>query len=247
MCTRKLFVRQHIQVETESLTYYNSDLQMYEAPPSGNITAEEFEKLALERLKLLRILENAQQLGHKRYSDSWKSQIHLELKRNNLDDYISLLGFTKTKVSQKARRADHISHWILCLVIGLQQELHEWFMTRELELFKMRCDTLSNHDQLRFLDDNNFKYTLLSHKEKNLLKQKLLQCTRKLQCFEETDFYTVPFTKVRSLIKNRNVYVNKGIAYIPDFALSALACDGFHVQLGELLSVSCIFSSLIPL
>lgn len=239
MYLRKLHLRlrQHVQIETENVIEYNSDLQMYNTPPTGNITIEEFENLALERLQLLKILENVQQEGHKRYSKSWKTHVQLKLEEINLQGYLNLLGFTNNKATQEARRADHISHWILCVAIGCCKELHDWFMIRELELLKMRCDALSNSERLQFLRDNNFECTPISQQEKHRLKSELLECTKRLQCFDQTDFYTIPFTKVRSLVKTRGVYLKNSIAYVPDYALWALPYDAFNIQLGEVLVV----------
>lgn len=106
--------RPHIKIEHEDL--YPHNVLLYDKPPIQDITLEEFEELALNRLKVLRIIEQESTKGNRIYSDEWKQAIKEELKREGLNNYDRLLkvgSSGKIELDIQARRADYISHFIL--------------------------------------------------------------------------------------------------------------------------------------
>lgn len=103
-----------IIIEYEDL--YPHNVLLYRLPPTQDITLEEFEDLALNRLKVLRIIEQESSKGNRMYSDEWKQAIKEELNREGLKNYDRLLksGISgKKELDIQARRADYISHFIL--------------------------------------------------------------------------------------------------------------------------------------
>lgn len=106
--------QRHIQIEYEDL--YPHNVLLYRLPPTQDITLEEFEDLALNRLKVLRIIEQENSKGNRMYSEEWKLAIKEELNREGLKNYDRLLksGTSgKKELDVQARRADYISHFIL--------------------------------------------------------------------------------------------------------------------------------------
>lgn len=99
---------------------YPHNVLLYEDPPSGNIQLDELKELALERLKVLRIYEQAHQKGLNLLSDSWKEYVMAELAREGLRSYMRLiLGAGSTTANEfelEARRKDYVAHFILRLV-----------------------------------------------------------------------------------------------------------------------------------
>lgn len=71
---------------------YPHDLNLYNSYPQNSIPLSEFEELALERLQLLRILEQASLKGHKPYSEEWKKSIKEELNKIGLRKYVRLMS-----------------------------------------------------------------------------------------------------------------------------------------------------------
>lgn len=71
---------------------YPHDINLYREFPQNSIPLSEFEELALERLQLLRLLEQATLKGFKPFSDEWKNSIKEDLVKNNLKKYKRLLG-----------------------------------------------------------------------------------------------------------------------------------------------------------
>lgn len=79
-------------VEDREAQFYDLDVNMYVEEPSAALPLTEFEDLAIERLQLLRIVEQASLKGHKPFSDDWKKCIREDLSKNGLKKYIRLLG-----------------------------------------------------------------------------------------------------------------------------------------------------------
>lgn len=244
--------RKTVKVEAESLSkVYPHDLQMYKIPPTQEIMLSEFDDLAIERLKVLRILEQATQKGHKPLSEDWKTCIHADLKKENIKRYPRLIGFSgiSSEPDFQARRADHLSHFILRLAYCRSEELRRWFLNRELELFKLRFSLLSQQSLARFLKIYRLSYKPISEEEKQSIRDELIESTAGLlsTSFDTTDFYKVPFVDVCSLVKNRRVYLNKGFAYIPSSDLVVCVATAFRAHLSESLAVSmnsliCVFN-----
>lgn len=235
--------RRTVKVMSDTLNeIYPHDLQLYLIPPANEITLSEFEDLALERLQVLRILEQATQKGHKTYSDDWKNCVRADLRKENLRVYMKLLGFSGSteEPDYQARRADHISHFILRLAFCRSEDLRRWFLSRELELFRLRFSNLSQQAITKFLQINKLDYIPITEKEKEGIKNELIESTAGLTSAsaDTVDFYKVPFQQVCSLVRNRRVYLHEGFAYIPNTELVVCILTTFRSQLSEALAVS---------
>lgn len=132
--------RIHTAVVSTDTGIYNHDLSLYSDFPKNPLGLPEFEELALERLQLLRIIENAALKGHKMYSDDWKNCIKEDLIKNNLKKYVRMMNGSngQGELDLQARRADHLSHYILRLAYCRSEDLRRWFLSREMEWFKIK-------------------------------------------------------------------------------------------------------------
>ncbi|XP_022914251.2 DNA primase large subunit [Onthophagus taurus] len=219
---------------------YSHDLQMYLTPPGDEIQLSEFEELALERLHLLRILEQASQKGFKHFSADWKEWVYSELIKNNLKKFYKLAKSTGTNaptdLDLQARRADHISHFILRLAHCRAEPLRQWFVIRELEWFKLRYSQLTSKSIEQFLEINNFVYKPISDEEKSKLYEELYDSTSGTYVIDSVDFYKVNCFEVPTLIRNRSVLVKAGFAYIPSYELITCISGMFRSSLNEALA-----------
>lgn len=112
---------------------YPQNVCLYRLPPTEEIKIQEFEELALERLKVLRIFEQANSKGLRLLSDDWKEYINGELTREGLKSYLRLciggigathpIGSSKREFELQARRRDYISHFILRLAYCRTEDL----------------------------------------------------------------------------------------------------------------------------
>lgn len=235
--------RKHTNVVSTTLSdTYPLDLQMYSVAPGNIITLTEFEDLALERLKLLRIIDQATQKGHRPFSDDWKTCIKQDIRKENLKKYSHLLNFTKLPngPDYEARRADHISHFILRLAYCRTDELRRWFLAREMEFFKLRFLNFNKTEMAKFFELNDLKYKPIPEEVKEKMRAELIDSTVGMtdSLFELTNFYEVPFGDVLSLVKSRRVYLHLGFAYIPDSELVVCVSSIFRSKLSEALIVS---------
>lgn len=218
---------------------YPHDVNMYTTPPSNTISLNEFEDIAIERLELFRIIEQAALKGHRLYSDEWKQCIKEDLVKSGLKKYVRLMGgFNGTSDQDyQARRADHISHFTLRIAYCRSEELRRWFLSRELEWFRLRFSAQLREGVKKFLQIYKFSYTPISDEEKMSLREELVASTSGLFVFEETEFYKVKFTEVCSLVRGRKVFLKGGMAYIPSTELVVCLQTKFRVDLSEALTV----------
>lgn len=127
--TRKARDRPQARIETEDLeALYPHNVLMYSLPPTQDITLQTFEELAIERLKVLRILEQASSKNLRILSDEWRQAVIAELNQAGLKSYLLLVeGHSTTSTTKDAdliaRRRDYISHFILRLAYCRTQDL----------------------------------------------------------------------------------------------------------------------------
>lgn len=122
--SRKVRVRTEKRNPIDDLELlYPHSCMMYYIPPTQDITLEMFEDLAIERVKVLRILEQASSKNLRYQSDEWKDSIIDELNLLKLKSYVRLIQHGGSTVSSAkretdltARQRDYISHFILRLV-----------------------------------------------------------------------------------------------------------------------------------
>jgi len=96
----------------------------YIVPPQNDISLKDFEELAIERLKLLRIIEQAGLKYPKILSDEWKEHIINELNLEGLKYFVRLIkGNGNTDQDKQSRRRDYLSHFILRFAYCRSEEL----------------------------------------------------------------------------------------------------------------------------
>nr|XP_042897330.1 DNA primase large subunit [Parasteatoda tepidariorum] len=219
---------------------YPFSLQFYKFPPTDVITLEEFEDLALERLKVLRLIERAGAKFNKN-SNEYREMIINELRKSNLSHYVKITIENAKKEDQKyilERRRDHISHFILRLAYCRREDLRRWFITQEVDLFRLRF--MAEHSEIRakFMKFNDLNYDEITSEEKERLSSKLyLGFNHSLTKVLASKFYKVPFTEVLDLIKNRKVYLERGLAYIPEEDLVVTVVSAYRAHLSHALAV----------
>ncbi|KAL3267866.1 hypothetical protein HHI36_007007 [Cryptolaemus montrouzieri] len=221
---------------------FSHDLNMYNVPPTGETTLEEFETLAIERLQLLRILEQANCKGNKLFSEDWKKCVKEDLTKLELRKFIRLLNGLdgQTELDINARKADHLSHYILRLAYCRSEELRRWFINRELEWFRLRFMFQNQNTLSRFLESNKLIYAPITDEQKDEIYNELVMSTANMSdvSVRTTNFFKVPFQEVCSLVKNRKIFIKLGFAYIPTNELIVCVQAKFRASLSEALNVA---------
>lgn len=212
--TRKQRERTQPRIQNEDLeALYPDNVMLYYLPPTQDITLPVFEDLAIERLNVLRILEQASSKNLRIMTEEWRTEVIAELNQAGLKSYARLVeGRTSTAATKEqdllARRKDYISHFILRLAYCRSQDLRTWFRMRELELFKLKFFKLNEGQIKDFLEHNKLSYQPISDEEKESLRSELGDTSG------AKEFYRVQFTEVPELVRYRKCFLKGGYAYV---------------------------------
>ncbi|XP_056327439.1 DNA primase large subunit [Danio aesculapii] len=233
--------RKKKQISSSQSDLYDHCLQFYGQPPLDNISLIEFETFAVERLKLLKTVENLG-VSYVKTTDQYIKKLEAEFSslnfpfRAELDDR-KVPGGTS---EYEKRRKDHISHFILRLAYCQTEDLRRWFIQQEMDLFRYRFGILPSKHKTEFLNKNNLKYETVSAEEKKNLKDKLINSSYGLSgiTLEEYEFYRVPFQDALDLVRTRKVYLLAGSAYIPQHEIITIVLNDYRTRLSKALAMT---------
>ncbi|KAM7542217.1 hypothetical protein Aperf_G00000017327 [Anoplocephala perfoliata] len=217
-------------------------IQFYNEPPTHTIELEHLEKLAIERLKILKCVEAVGQ-DFIRGSKEYDERLLAELSK------IGPIGKSFTLTSNQPKNIvedihnDITSHFILQIAYCRSETMRRWFIQQELDLFRFRFNlerAASGHSSdtiNEFLRLNNLHFTSISSDEADSLREQLVAGT-KINAIsgDYTNFYKVYFTEVPELVRRRQVFLKAGYAYVPDTELVSLVVSRFRASLSRNLS-----------
>uniref|UniRef100_A0A8C5HEJ7 DNA primase large subunit n=1 Tax=Gouania willdenowi TaxID=441366 RepID=A0A8C5HEJ7_GOUWI len=199
---------------------YGQPLQFYGQPPLENISLTEFETFAVDRLKLLKTVENVG-VSYLKGSPQYVKKLVAESKNLNFP----------YRLEPDKRRKDHISHFILRLAYCQTEDLRRWFIQQEVDLFRYRFNDLSPKQKLEFLHRNNLQYDTVSF------------CYIH-GCLEHTGLIfiylilKVPFQDALDLVRTRKVYLKAGYVYIPHQEIVTIVLNDFRTRLSKALALT---------
>uniref|UniRef100_A0A7N6B727 DNA primase large subunit n=1 Tax=Anabas testudineus TaxID=64144 RepID=A0A7N6B727_ANATE len=218
------FLSRRRKLNTNSQTEaYGHALQFYGQPPLENISLSEFETFAVDRLKLLKTIENLG-VSYVKQSDQYIKKLESESK---IMQYITTIN-------------DHISHFILRLAYCQTEDLRRWFIQQEVDLFRYRFNDLQPKQKLEFLHRNNLQYDTIGVEEKKTLLDKLVNSSYAVSgiTVEDQDFYKVPFQDALDLVRMRKVYLKAGYVYIPHQDIVTIVLNDFRTRLSKALALT---------
>uniref|UniRef100_A0A8R1I572 Uncharacterized protein n=1 Tax=Caenorhabditis japonica TaxID=281687 RepID=A0A8R1I572_CAEJA len=221
-------VRSQISNNQQSIKGHHSGaespgyLQLYKVPPGDDISLQEFDEIAMERLKLLKNFENCKdslQVHTKEFFDKFTSSVR-DVK------LIVTPGQGPLSPSDIAEcwRRDNIGHFILRLAFCRTPENQKWLSQVEGEFLRFRLRHERPEVVNAALTACNFEIHQLSENEKSEIQHELLYgcCIRDID-FREKVFYRVNFLDAIELVRRGMVHLKKGFAYFPfDDLLSIL-------------------------
>eukprot|EP00074_Homo_sapiens_P090127 XP_016866494.1 DNA primase large subunit isoform X2 [Homo sapiens] len=210
---------------------YPHCLQFYLQPPSENISLIEFENLAIDRVKLLKSVENLG-VSYVKGTEQYQSKLESELRklkfsyRENLED------------EYEPRRRDHISHFILRLAYCQSEELRRWFIQQEMDLLRFRFSILPKDKIQDFLKDSQLQFEAISDEEKTLREQEIVASSPSLSGLKLgfESIYKIPFADALDLFRGRKVYLEDGFAYVPLKDIVAIILNEFRAKLSKALA-----------
>ncbi|XP_013394623.1 DNA primase large subunit [Lingula anatina] len=221
---------------------FTHNLLFYTLPPKDVISLQEFEDYAVERLKLLKAVENAG-AKHLKGSDEYNNSVRDELKKfiNHSSKPKNGSIYDMSDKEYDDIRKDLISHFVLRLAYCKSDELRRWYIQQETDLFRYRFSVESKESIQMFLKENKLNYSPIPFEEKQGILKKLADSHKDMtiSLAEATDFYRVPFTEALDLVKARKVYVHRGYVYVPYNELVSIILGVFRTHLSHALAVIC--------
>ncbi|KDE04332.1 hypothetical protein MVLG_05212 [Microbotryum lychnidis-dioicae p1A1 Lamole] len=207
---------------------YPHRLNFYERPPQEEITIEQFEEWAIDRLRLLANIEAAQ-ARNKSHDDIRqlvleRSKAHLPLSGDSI----------KSADVEMERKKDLYSHFVLRLAFCRSEELRQRFLRVETVLFKIRYESDDVEDRRSFIDSLNFGWDVVGQEEKMTLKKELANASwMKEDRIEFERFFKVDWTQVTDLVARRAVYLQAGKAFVPHREELSLVLAEFSARLSR--------------
>lgn len=224
------------EVEKHSTLRYPHRLNFYDTPPQGEVTIEDFETCALDRLRILAEIESS--FARNR---PWE-----ELKRYTLEQCAKHLRLdassAHTQDIDTQRRKDHIGHFVLRLAFCRSEELRRRFVKAETTLFRIRYEEDDRTEREEFLQSRKFNWDPVTEEE---IKQYADQLRAAASAFlpskepmpnpEADKYYKVHWTSVPDLVEKRKVFLRGGYAYVPSKEQSSIVFEEFQRNLEKAL------------
>jgi len=233
---------------------YPNRLSLYTSPPKGEVSLEEFETSALERLAVLKEIEAARLRGL--YGDAFKKHIkeicnkHIPL-HDDSKSWDDTSREEQDHQSQLERYKDHISHFILRLAYCRTDDLRRWLLTQECALFRYRFNDEYKENIPKFLEANNLEYPHITREEAETCRDQLLTLEQITNTVDSrandnqteidnltNNYYKVSFEAAAKLIENRKVFIVSGSAYVATTDLIELLEPTFRERLEESLLIA---------
>jgi DNA primase large subunit len=217
-------------------------LSMYQAAPTEELSLEEFELFAIDRLIVLRGIEKLRISQTDRREANEKTQSFLR----------SHLPWDQDNEFEAQRRKDNTSHFILRLAHCQTEDQRRWFLTHESALFKFRLAKLTPEEIAAFTKANGLEFEAVGNDEKSRLA-KNLQAVASANLnlgpqgaptnmlfsgglsFNEQQFYRIPFPQALDLVARRQVFLERGFAYVPQQQLHTIIVNRFRTSLSKAL------------
>ncbi|KAJ7940701.1 eukaryotic and archaeal DNA primase, large subunit-domain-containing protein [Mycena leptocephala] len=214
-----------IQVELHRGAKYPHRLNFYDKPPLYDVSIEEFETSALDRLRILAEIESS--AARNRTWEETKT-----VTTTQCEKYLPLKSSNAVGADKEAqRRIDHLGHFVLRLAFCRSEELRRRFVKAETTLFKVRYETDDSTERELFLSSRDFNWIAVDKVEKDKYRQELLSYHGRADTFETEKYYKVRWTRVPDLVDKRKVFLKGGWAYVPSREQSSIVYQELETHL----------------
>ncbi|KAI5853498.1 eukaryotic and archaeal DNA primase, large subunit-domain-containing protein [Tricharina praecox] len=224
--TKKHFSNTTVYLKSD----YPHRLNFYTSPPTAEVTLDQFEQWAIDRLRVLEEIETS--LYRNKSPDELKITLAALLKKYlHLDSNSS----HSTQLHEQ-RQKDHYSHFILRLAFARSEDLRRRFSKAETILFKHRFESDDGNERTEFVDSLELDWKPVSNEEKAALSQQLIATSggKKL----DDGYFKVDWERVPDLVEQRRVFVRAGKAYVPSTLQVSLVVAEFTKKLEHALELT---------
>lgn len=225
---------------------YRHRLNFYETAPTQDITLEQFEQWAIDRLRVLAELEACSF----RNKSPAETETHM---KPLLAKYLPLAPSPPVSSStpinaplppsiQLERQKDHYSHFILRLAFATTEDLRRRFSRVESMLFRLRFGDNDTKERANFVEGLGLDWESVSPEEKMELGEELRAAAGwqgkngkiKDEVGEE-GWFKVDWERVPELVESRKVYLRAGKAYVPGKEQGSMVVAEFTRRLDQKL------------
>jgi len=225
---------------------YPHRLSFYVAPPTADITLEEFEQWAIDRLRVLAELEacSFRNRSPAETEAHMKPIINKYLPLNSSpapgsQPTPSLLDLLDTQ-----RRKDHYSHFILRLAFAQTEDLQQRFASAETALFRLRLAVDDARERADFVDGLQLGWGRVADDERARHRRQLTSVwaanygkKNAAVLADKDDWCKVDWERVSDLVRHRRVFVRAGKAYVPSKEQNSMVVAEFKARLERELEV----------
>ncbi|KAF9069919.1 DNA primase large subunit [Rhodocollybia butyracea] len=227
-----------LHVENGSTSYR---LSLYDQPPLYDVTVEEFETSALDRLRILAEIESS--AARNRTMEETKQMTIIQCGK-----YLPLNSNSASGVDiQAERRKDQLGHFVLRLAFCRSAELRRRFVKAEGTLFRIRYETDDSKERAAFLSSKDFNWISVDADEKEKYEAQLSHFVSNKtdpNAFKNETFYKVRWSTIPDLVEKRKVFLKGGFAYVPGREQASIIYAAFEERLEAALLAT---SRAIPL
>jgi len=214
-------------------TNYPYRLNFYADAPTADITLEQFEQWAIDRLRVLGELEAC----------SFRNRSPAETASHMkpiLDKYLPLDSNSSSgsKLSLQ-RQKDHYSHFILRLAFSSTEDLRRRFSRVETMLFRMRFQNDDLSERAAFVAGLNLDWwEPVTEQEKEEFAEELAAMLPYKRTTEDENWFKVDWERVPDLVEQRRVFLKYGKAYVPGREQSSMVVAEFTSRLERQLELT---------
>ncbi|KFH40978.1 DNA primase large subunit-like protein [Hapsidospora chrysogenum ATCC 11550] len=215
-------------------TEYPHRLNFYTDAPTADITLEQFEQWAIDRLRVLGELEACSF----RNRSPAETATHM---RPILDKYLPLDSNSSASGKLSAQRQkDHYSHFILRLAFSSTEDLRRRFSRVETMLFRLRFGSDDLNERSAFVSSLNLDWSEpVSEAEKAELAGELAaMLPPRKGAVEDDAWFKVDWERVPDLIESRRVFLKQGKAYVPSREQASMVVAEFTSRLERQLELT---------
>ncbi|PHH69718.1 hypothetical protein CDD82_7554 [Ophiocordyceps australis] len=214
-------------------TDYAHRLNYYTDAPTAEITLEQFEQWAIDRLRVLGELEACS------FRNRTPAETALHMKPI-LDKYLPLDSNTSASSSLHAQRQkDHYSHFILRLAFSMTDDLRRRFTRVETMLFRMRFANDNLAERSAFVASLNLGWCEpISDAERQSLAPELMAMPSKRGSHDQDTWFKVDWERVPDLVEQRRLLLKLGKAYVPEREQSSMVVAEFAARLEKQLELT---------
>ncbi|KAH9909904.1 DNA primase, large subunit [Xylariomycetidae sp. FL2044] len=213
-------------------TEYPHRLNFYATPPTADITLEQFEQWAIDRLRILAELE-ACSFRNKSPAETYAHMKPL------LEKYLPMDSNTSSSSKLFAeRQRDHYSHFILRLAFAQTEDLRRRFSRVETILFRLRLNEENSRDRNAFIQSINLDCEPITDDERTMYAAELAATSGYRKGGDEELWFKVDWERVPDLVEGRRAFLKAGKAYVPSREQTSMVVAEFTKRLERALELT---------